>query len=193
MYQVIMENKKVINALKYGNAFQKRAYNALEETGIFEKLEEFCPFLAGTIPLDIYHDQSDLDIICYSDNLDRFERIVTDLFVDRDEFKSYRSIIRGEESLIVQFAVNEVEFEVFCQRVPIHEQYAVIHFKVEKLILDNSSNRVREGIRALKATGLKTEPAFAKFFQLEGDPYDALALLDENRVRELIRLHDTHD
>ncbi|RZL37072.1 MAG: DUF4269 domain-containing protein, partial [Pedobacter sp.] len=61
-----------ISYLKNGNERQKSAYQTLIKYQIFEKLSGFNPLLAGTIPIDIDIPESDLDIICYWQNVTDF-------------------------------------------------------------------------------------------------------------------------
>ena len=50
---------------------------------------------------------------------------------------------------------------------------------VEARLLELGGDPARQAIRRLKQSGLKTEPAFARYFQLEGDAYQVdLRLID---------------
>jgi len=51
-----------IDYLKNGNERQKRAYEVLLKYKIFEKLSNYSPVLAGTFPIEIDVEGSDLDI-----------------------------------------------------------------------------------------------------------------------------------
>ncbi|GAA2327881.1 hypothetical protein GCM10009853_101140 [Glycomyces scopariae] len=53
-----------IDYLKKGNEKQKRAFEVLAKYKLFEKLKDYSPILAGTIPIEIDIEASDLDIIC---------------------------------------------------------------------------------------------------------------------------------
>jgi hypothetical protein len=53
-----------IDYLKEGNDRQKKAYEVLLKYKIFEKLSNYSPLLAGTVPIEIDIEGSDLDIIC---------------------------------------------------------------------------------------------------------------------------------
>jgi hypothetical protein len=52
-----------IDYLKDGNERQKKAYEVLTKYRIFEKLKDYSPILAGTVPIEIDINGSDLDII----------------------------------------------------------------------------------------------------------------------------------
>ena len=56
-----------IDYLENGNEKQKRAYKVLSKYQIFEKLKDYSPILAVTIPIEIDIEGSDLDIICEVD------------------------------------------------------------------------------------------------------------------------------
>ena len=57
---------------------------------------------------------------------------------------------------------------------------------VEKKLLEISGESARKQITKLKKLGLKTEPAFAKYFNLKGDPFDELLKLSRLDKKELI-------
>ena len=53
-----------IEYLKDGNYKQRKSYEILNASNLFNILEKYNPVLAGTIPIDIDIDKSDLDIVC---------------------------------------------------------------------------------------------------------------------------------
>lgn len=57
---------------------------------------------------------------------------------------------------------------------------------VEKKLQEISGENTRKQIIKLKKLGLKTEPAFAKYFNLKGDPFDELLKLSRLNKEELI-------
>nr|WP_235929874.1 DUF4269 domain-containing protein [Chengkuizengella marina] len=57
------------NYLKDGNARQKSAFKIIEYLNIMKDLELFNPLLAGTIPIDMDVENSDLDILCDRTNI----------------------------------------------------------------------------------------------------------------------------
>lgn len=181
---------KKISELKQGTQAQKLAYHAISSTRIMEKLSEFNPVLAGTIPIDLDLPNSDLDFICQAENLQRFCQIVTSLFGCYDGFTSYFKSVRGLESFVAQFNANSFDFEIFAQDCPVEKQYAVIHMMVEARLLSIAGEAARNKIRALKLQGFKTEPAFARYFGINGDPYDELAklaALSDDELRQLFK------
>lgn len=59
---------------------------------------------------------------------------------------------------------------------------------VEKKLLEISGEIARKQVKKLKKLGLKTEPAFAKYFNLKGDPFDELLKLSRLNKKELVIL-----
>lgn len=59
---------------------------------------------------------------------------------------------------------------------------------VERRLLALDETSAAESIRALKREGLKTEPAFAHFYKLSGNPYEVLYRLAEAEEQELRRI-----
>ena len=179
---------KNIEYLKEGTDKQKAAYSVLCRSNVLDNLKEFDPILAGTIPLDIDIEGSDLDIICYSTNFKAFEHKICEHYKNNLGFNSYYTSIKGEESFIVKFSIDDFDFEIFCQNTPTLKQYAVIHLIIEKRLLNLFGKEAKKSIRELKRQGMKTEPAFAKYFNLAGDPYDSLVNLAKLSDKDLFKL-----
>ncbi|MBM3127074.1 MAG: DUF4269 domain-containing protein [Chloroflexi bacterium] len=174
--------------LARGTARQQRAYRALQSLGIFRVLRAYTPVLAGTIPLGVDIRGSDLDIICHARDLDAFARAVTDAFSARPGFRLARVTIKRIPSLIANFDHAGFPIEIFGQPQPVTEQNAYRHLIVEARLLKIGGERARRAIRQMKNAGLKTEPAFARYFGIAGDPYEELLRLSRLSVRELKEL-----
>lgn len=87
---------------------------------------------------------------------------------------------------MASFNYGEFTVEIFGQPRPVVKQNAYHHMIVEARLLAIGGEQARREIRRLKASGLKTEPAFARYFDLEGDPYEVLlqlASLSEDKLR----------
>ncbi|MFN0293732.1 DUF4269 domain-containing protein [Pedobacter helvus] len=163
-----------IDYLKEGSKKQRAAYQALITHRILEKLSQFEPILAGTIPINIDIDNSDLDIICYWKEKHYFIETLQALFAEKQAFLIRETSIDGEESVVCSFNVGEFEVEIFGQNIPSKQQNAYLHLLVEHQILQQQGEDFRRNIIALKKIGYKTEPAFAKLLELKGNPYQAL-------------------
>ena len=169
---------KKIDYLRAGNEKQKRAYKVLTKNRIMDLLKEFDPILVGTIPINIDLEQSDLDIICYFENKDRLEKLLTKEFGDAEKFKTWENTTHTIPAIIANFYLDGFEIEIFGQNIPTEEQMGYRHMLVEYKLLEERGETFRQRIRELKAEGYKTEPAFAFELGLEGDSYDALLELE---------------
>ena len=187
-----------ITYLARGNVRQQRAYRALQALDIFNHLRAYKPILTGTFPIGIDVAQSDLDIICEvgghsgsgkASPLEVFEHDVQDAYGAYLDFRIERIIIKDVPSVFARFVFDCFPIEVFGQPRPVTAQNAYRHLVVEGRLLAIGGNRARREIRQLKRAGLKTEPAFARYFNLEGDPYDVLldlSSLGDDGLREAI-------
>lgn len=179
-----------ITYLKTGNPRQQAAYDALAQARIFDVLREYDPVLVGTIPIGVDIEDSDLDIICYAPDLDAFDTLVHDHFHDADEFVTWRNNRGDGDYTVANFRAYGFIFELFAQDKPVKKQNAYRHMVIENRLLQLGDNKAREAIISLKQQGLKTEPAFAQYFKIQGaDPYIALLKLDtydECQLRKLM-------
>jgi hypothetical protein len=156
--------------------------------GIFEVFADYTPVVAGTFPLGIETATSDADIICNVSHHAEFTRLLREKFDSCENFTVRQTEKQDKAVTIASF---HAPFEENNQAIPIEffgtaqsvwEQDAVRHLFVEARLLwaweDVWGNNVaRKEIRRLKEHGMKTEPAFAQFFGISGEPYSALLLL----------------
>ncbi|WP_080780026.1 DUF4269 domain-containing protein [Chryseobacterium phocaeense] len=166
--------------LKSGNETQKRAYEVLRKYRVFEKLSFYSPVLAGTIPIGIDIEGSDLDIICEVDL--RFEEdFLDDIAMSRlmpgdTDVKVENIMVRGEKCIVLNFMLEEFPVEIFGQNKPSLQQYAYRHMMAEYRILNEKGKDFKQKIIELKKQGIKTEPAFGLLMGLE-NPYEDLLKL----------------
>jgi hypothetical protein len=168
-----------------GNERQQRACRALHDLGVFDVLFEYTPVLVGTFPIGVDVESSDLDIVCYAPDLDRFSLLVITAFGRSDTFRSKETSIKGIPSVVASFYHAGFRVEIFGQPVEVTEQHAYRHMIVEHRLLTIGGGVARDGIRELKRDGVKTEPAFARYFGLAGDPYERLLELSRLEMPEL--------
>lgn len=161
-----------LDYLKVGNERQKRAYEVLTKYKIFEILEYYSPVLAGTIPIEIDVEGSDLDIICEVEDKDEFERFLVQIFKDFD-LKIEKSSINNEKLIVCNFVLEEFSTEIFAQNKSTIEQNAYLHMMAEHKILQEKGGEFKQKIIDLKKKGIKTEPAFGILLGLE-NPYEDL-------------------
>jgi hypothetical protein len=166
-----------IDYLKNGNEKQKRVYEILTKHQILEKLKEYSPILAGTIPIEIDIEGSDLDIICEVDlrfEEDFLDDLMFSKFIPHDvEVKVEYPIINGEKCIVLNFTLEEFPIEIFGQNKPTIEQNAYRHMIAEYKILQEKGENFKQKIIELKQKGIKTEPAFGMLLGLN-NPYEDL-------------------
>lgn len=169
-----MTDFEQLDYLENGNELQQKAYRLLKAHQVFEKLADFRPVLTGTIPINIAIATSDLDIICqWTTPLD-FKQSLIDHFGTAPNFELRETMINNQETIIASFRIENFELEIFGQPIPTAQQNAYRHLLIEHQILKTKDELFRQQIIALKKSGYKTEPAFAKLLGLEGDAYEAL-------------------
>jgi hypothetical protein len=169
--------------LARGTERQRRAYAALDQLRVLSLLDPYTPVVAGTIPLEIDIPSSDLDILCEVHDLDAFAALITTEFGREPEFTTHRATSDALPTVLANFQFRDERFEIFGQPRPVKDQTAYRHLIIEDRLLKLAGPDARAAIRSAKEAGAKTEPAFARYFCLEGDPYQALL--------DLERLDDT--
>lgn len=166
-----------LDYLQTGTPRQQAAYQAITGSGVMSLLAAFTPVLAGTIPLDIDIETSDLDIICEVRDAQHFVTTLTAGLSSHVGFTLHGEIVKGLPAVICRFSYMGFPFEIFGQPVPVLEQNAYLHMVAEYRLLQMAGPEAKEAIRSLKRQGLKTEPAFASYFGIPGDPYEVLLKL----------------
>ena len=175
-----------ITHLKLGSDRQRDAYQALVDLDLFAVLADYEPTLAGSIPLGIATPRSDLDIICFADDLDACARLLEAVYGDEEDFSLTRHEKNGLPTLICRFRSGRFAVEVFAQPRPTEEQNAYLHMVAEARLLREGGDDAFQAIRQLKQDGMKTEPAFGEYFCLDGDPYQVLLDLADAPTNVLV-------
>lgn len=155
---------------------RRRLLAAWEEAALAIPLARFAPTLVGTFPLALDVDGSDFDVLCDARRLDDFEATVYRAFAGRPGFSVKRGASRGVPFVKASYTAGGVPVEIFGQERRPRDQDAFMHLLVEAKLIALTGAWATAALRDLKRAGAKTEPAFAAFFGLSGDPY--LALLD---------------
>ncbi|KHE73205.1 DUF4269 domain-containing protein [Halobacillus sp. BBL2006] len=159
--------------MKTGTKKQQDAYRAIMELDILNDLGRYTPVLCGTVPLGIDTCESDLDIIMEIYNFKPFvEKLVT-LYQNKKHFTIKRKEIGGKKAVKANFHYKGFEFELFGQGEPVHKQHAYLHMVIEYELLQKSPH-LQEKVITLKKQGYKTEHAFCKLLNIQGDPYKGL-------------------
>lgn len=162
-----------IDYLRNGNETQKRAFEVLNKYHIFSKLKKYSPILAGTIPIEIDIEGSDLDIICEVEDKAEFKDVLQKILPENIDFKIKTTVINGEECIILNCTLEEFSVEIFGQIMPTTEQNAYRHMITEYKILQEKGDNFKQRVIELKKKGIKTEPAFGILLNLE-NPYEDL-------------------
>lgn len=150
-----------------------------------ERLESYHPLLAGTVPLDLQVQGSDLDILCEVYDSVRFTAEVRQAFGGFSGFRTVTRTVEGISRTKINFEAGGWPVELFGQPVPVERQNGFRHMLVEWEILRILGGEFREAVIALKRRGVKTEPAFAGLLRLPGEPYAAILALEELPAAEL--------
>ncbi|MGI4866527.1 MAG: DUF4269 domain-containing protein [Janthinobacterium lividum] len=176
--------------LQAGSLRQQQAYAALVASGLWPLLHEFGPVLAGTVPLGIDTEASDLDVLCEvpAAAQPQFAELLRAHFGARPGFRLVQCSIGGHATTVAGFRYAAEVLEVFGQAQPIAQQHGWRHLLVEHAVLQAGGAAWRTAVQALKQQGFKTEPAFARLLGLPGDPYAALLTLEDLSASELHRL-----
>ena len=168
-----------LNYLRAGNSRQQLVYKVIKQIKLWEKLDDYNPVLAGTIPLGIDTKDSDLDILCEVSDFDTFKVQIQKEFSGYDNFSLQAGQVRSGPYMAISFRYAEFVFELFAQNKPVLEQHAFRHMIIEDYFLLTRGEAFKAMIIALKNQGSKTEPAFAKVLGLSGDPYLELLNLEK--------------
>jgi predicted metalloenzyme YecM len=165
----------------------KKIWSAIESSRVLKILKPYRPLLAGTFPLGLGVEGSDVDLLMTAEDLAAIKRELALQFANAPDFQVRLETVKGVPSLIAHFTFAGVPFEIFAQAKESVRQDAYRHFQVEERLLKLGGAALRERLRALRAKGLKTEPAFAEALGLSGDPYSRLLELAQASDVELRR------
>jgi len=163
----------------------EQAETLLVAIGLYSVLSEYDPLFVGTLPIDIDIEGSDIDIICEARDLDELAKMLTESYSDQAGFMAEKKT-RGQEYLVCRFSVMTFDIEIYAEDKPVKTQNAYLHMEAERKLLLIGGEGAKEDIRLLKRNGLKTEPAFARHFKLDGDPYEAVLELADLSVSEIL-------
>ncbi len=183
-----------IDYLANGSARQRRASRVLQASRVWDRLREIPEIdfaLAGSLPLDLATEQSDLDIIVSVADLKVFLQQLREVFGQEAEFSAGLGVGRGGRCVLASFVVKNQEdeterIEIFAQTQALPLQAAVVHLLIEARLMGLAPTESEFNQRLIQARreGLKTEEAFGVVLGLN-QPYEELLALDELSDREL--------
>ena len=160
-------------------------FSNIKELKILEDFKKYQPLVAGTFPLGLAVQNSDVDVIMSTEDLDQIKSELTSHYSHFKDFKIKTELVKNEPSLICNFIFQGIPFEIFIQRLDSVKQTAYRHFLIEERLLKLGRNPLLEKISASRQRGLKTEPAFAEALGLVGDSYQILLDLQRKSEAEL--------
>ncbi|MGG6896196.1 DUF4269 domain-containing protein [Rhizobium sp. BR 315] len=161
--------------------------DAIERVGIAHHLSAWRWALAGTPPLGIAVESSDIDIVCHAGDDKVFAEKLWHAFSDNEAFKLWQWTGAGRP-VLSRFRAQGWVFEIFGSSVPIEDQRAMRHFEIERRLLDLGGARFRQAIIERRRAGQKTEPAFAALLGLGGNPYETMLEIGALTDKDLILL-----
>ncbi|MCB0347904.1 MAG: VOC family protein [Bdellovibrionales bacterium] len=155
----------------FNTSSKKTEYKGiLKNTQVLEKLSDYNPRICGTIPLGIAQPNSDIDIACEVKDLSAFKQYLQTQFQKYSDFKISATNIH----IACQFKVQNITVEIYGENIPTEKQRAYVHMMAEAQLISYTGEWAIDEIRSIKTRGIKTEPAFAEFYGISGDPYIAL-------------------
>jgi hypothetical protein len=163
--------------LQQGSPIQRLAHKCLIDLGVLETLRGYDAVLAGTIPLDLATAGSDLDILCETGNQLEFRSQLEREYGALRRFAVRQLDLPSGTSTLASFLFGGFPIEIFGQPVPVRRQDAYRHMEVEHRLLLLGGEQMKSQIARLRHQGAKTEPAFAAWLGLQGDPYAAMLQL----------------
>ncbi len=160
----------------------KYVWQALKNSQVLSLLKKFSPLVAGTFPLGLNNENSDLDILIKLEDKKILIELAKKNWADLLDFKITESIVDQLETVIIQFKIDSISFEIFAQAEEPVRQNAYIHFLIEERLLKELGQDFYNLVMRLRKQGIKTELAFAQVLNLSGDPYEALSELQKKPI-----------
>jgi hypothetical protein len=160
---------------------------AIQRADVMTALADYDPRIAGTPPLGLDLPTSDIDVLCFAPDPDRFTSAVQTSFGSCQDFRVWQWI-SADRPVVATFLAKGWRFEIFGQRKPVGEQIGWRHFVVEQRLLALGGQRLATSVMAFRRAGLKTEPAFAAALNLSGDPYQSILEMDNHSDAALAQL-----
>lgn len=170
----------------------QKAARLLIQHGVWDGLAGFDPIVAGTFPINLDIDGSDIDILCYCPEFGGFEARAQSAFGHLDGFGLHHRPATQHvgPAIVVRFVLGDLPVEIFATGTPSQSQFGFRHMLVEARVVALLGESFASDIRQLKREGVKTEPAFASLLTLGGDPYialDGLYDLGPDALRDWVR------
>lgn len=170
-----------IGYLREGTPKQREVGDFLDRWSLLERLEAYHPVLVGTFPIDIDVPGSDIDIGCEVYDEKKLQEDLSSIF-DQVTFP------KRDDYFLAQTHCDGFDVEFYGEAKPVTSQRGFRHMLIEARLLELGGELFKNEIREMKRKGIKTEPAFAEYLSLSGDPYQALLELEKCTNEELLEL-----
>ncbi|GAB3291503.1 DUF4269 domain-containing protein [Parahaliea aestuarii] len=164
------------------------AKEAVADCQVLAILAAFSPEIVSTIYVGFDTPDSDIDIVCSCSDAGAFERVFSRAYASCDGYV----FTQRDDYAVGRFRWRDFMFEVFVAGTPVTEQLGYRHFKLMQRLSRIGGERFRQRVRALKLSGLKTEPALCALLGLPGDPYQAVLVVETWSDREILDMIDAH-
>ncbi|MFZ4715549.1 MAG: VOC family protein [Bacteriovoracaceae bacterium] len=149
-----------------------------------QNFSEYSPQVAGTIPLGIATEGSDLDVLM---KVHDFDKLANDILKHFPGAKIKMSF----DNLTANFYHRKLPVEFYAEKTLSLEQKAYRHLRIEGRLLKLLGSNFKKQIIKLKSAGLKTEPVFGKLLGFS-HPYDQLLDLYWLSDQELLGRFSQH-
>ncbi len=159
-----------------------------EVHNLLNTMSKYTPLVSGSVPLNIHNEKSDLDIIFSAQDLHRFADDLT-CYAEKYSPEVTFKKLKGYESVIIRYTTENIKYECVAQYRPVYDIIANQHFLIESRLLNIAGSSARTAISQLKKAGIPTEPAFAQYFYISGEPYEALLNMNSLTESELHQLY----
>ena len=150
---------------------------AVQQLGVLKALRAYDPRVAGTPPLGVETEKSDIDILCHAPDPNAFLTDIQNAYGTMSDVRIWQWISKGRP-IIVTFHAHGWDFEIFASPQPVALQNGWRHFDIERRLLAIGGQGLKEAIKRLRQQGMKTEPAFWSALKQSGDPYTGLLSLE---------------
>lgn len=145
---------------------------------LWRALTPFGPVLGGSLPLGIDRVDSDLDILCQSEDHFAIHAALRKVLGPDHPIEDWAPRVQPPAH-VYTFSYCGLTIEVFVQDVLAQRQVAFRHMLIEGRLLKLGGPEFVADIRRLKEEGRSTEAAFAEALGLDGeDPYRAVLQLE---------------
>jgi len=155
---------------------------AFQNLELFSRLKKYQPLIAGSFPLGLQNNDSDVDILLQAQDLKKLEAELRQYYGNMLNYLAQFELVDGLPTLVVNFQYQNRGFEFFAQDCEPVRQRAYLHFLIEERLLKWGGATFKRRVLEKRQQGLKTEPAFAEVLAISTDPYQALLELQKKSI-----------